>query len=187
MQMRAQASRVSPAGCLVPSVQHFQRIERHRGCPPPPSASIPPTKGPGGISRGCPLQTDSPGKDKENMQTAHSISVCRFNLGFTGSMKSRNTLQTMCFQTWMRAICTKMLKSWNRKKKAALSRSLLRPGWQIPCRKKCWVADRSQTARDGSLHLSSPSPPTPAAASPRNPHHSDKMTDTHHYFTVYRK
>lgn len=51
----------SPAGCLVLSVRHFQRIARRLGCPLPPFSSLPLTKGLDGISRGFPLQTDTPG------------------------------------------------------------------------------------------------------------------------------
>lgn len=80
MQMRTQPFRVLPAGCLVPSAQHFQRTGRHQGCPLPPSSSIPLTKGPGVISRGSPLQTDSPANEnKENIETAQRTCVYDFN------------------------------------------------------------------------------------------------------------
>lgn len=61
--MKPHAWGVSPAGCLALSALHFQRTVRHLGCPLPPSSSLPLTKGPGGIGRGCPPQTDSPEKN----------------------------------------------------------------------------------------------------------------------------
>lgn len=77
MQMKPQSERVSPAGCLVLSGLHFQRTVLHPGCLLPPSFSLPPTKGPGGISRGFPLQTDTPGTNtRESMQAAQNMSLC---------------------------------------------------------------------------------------------------------------
>lgn len=63
--MKPHAWGVSPAGCLALSALHFQRTVRHPGCPLPPSSSLPLTKGPGGIGKGYPPQTDTPGEKKK--------------------------------------------------------------------------------------------------------------------------